>query len=395
MKKMLLLLISLLFFGGVIEAQEGADAQAVALLFFSPTCPHCEAYIQNELPLLQAEFGDQLAVYMIDVSNEQGSYLAGQGFTYHNVPPNNWGVPMMLIGEHILQGGADIPANAATIIAAGLANGGISLPPIPALEAALGGFVTDSATSTVTTTMAPTLWEKITRDPVANTLAIGLLAFSILSLLLVLFQLPTPESHTFMSGGSLILAIGLAGLLFVQTEQDSVALTATIITFIVLITALLALFITRQTLYVMPLVVIAGIAVALYLAMIELTHDAAACGMVGDCNTVQQSPYAYLFGVIPIGVIGVVGYIAILGAYVATQRRLSGADMLLKVFLVIGVTFSIYLTFLEPFVIGATCLWCLLNSTLMVTLLWLYQPAAQSTSNSVPLPDDDFVPTPA
>ena len=36
----------------------------------------------------------------------------------------------------------------------------------------------------------------------------------------------------------------------------------------------------------------------------------------------------------------------------------------------IGVLFSIYLTFLEPFVIGATCLWCLSSATIM-TLLFL------------------------
>jgi uncharacterized membrane protein len=36
----------------------------------------------------------------------------------------------------------------------------------------------------------------------------------------------------------------------------------------------------------------------------------------------------------------------------------------------IGVLFSIYLTFLEPFVIGATCMWCL-SSAIVVTLIML------------------------
>jgi uncharacterized membrane protein len=38
-------------------------------------------------------------------------------------------------------------------------------------------------------------------------------------------------------------------------------------------------------------------------------------------------------------------------------------------FAIFGVSFSIYLTFLEPFVIGATCLWCLSSATIMGLIL--------------------------
>jgi uncharacterized membrane protein len=37
----------------------------------------------------------------------------------------------------------------------------------------------------------------------------------------------------------------------------------------------------------------------------------------------------------------------------------------------VGTVFSIYLTFLEPFVIGATCAWCLTSSVVVTVLLWL------------------------
>jgi uncharacterized membrane protein len=36
-----------------------------------------------------------------------------------------------------------------------------------------------------------------------------------------------------------------------------------------------------------------------------------------------------------------------------------------------GTLFSIYLTFLEPFVIGATCVWCLTSAVLMTVLMLL------------------------
>ena len=36
-----------------------------------------------------------------------------------------------------------------------------------------------------------------------------------------------------------------------------------------------------------------------------------------------------------------------------------------------GILFSIYLTFLEPFMIGASCLWCLSSAILMAALMYL------------------------
>jgi uncharacterized membrane protein len=36
-----------------------------------------------------------------------------------------------------------------------------------------------------------------------------------------------------------------------------------------------------------------------------------------------------------------------------------------------GTLFSIYLTFLEPFVIGATCAWCLTSAIIMTILMLL------------------------
>jgi uncharacterized membrane protein len=40
-----------------------------------------------------------------------------------------------------------------------------------------------------------------------------------------------------------------------------------------------------------------------------------------------------------------------------------------------GTPFSIHLTFLEPFVIGATCACCLTSAMLMILILYLRAPA--------------------
>jgi uncharacterized membrane protein len=117
-----------------------------------------------------------------------------------------------------------------------------------------------------------------------------------------------------------------------------------------------------------------GLGVSIYMAYVETTHTTAVCGPIGDCNTVQQSPYAVLFGLIPVGLLGVVGYATMLIAWAGIQRgqgqfRSLSESAFLGMALA-GTLFSIYLTFLEPFVIGATCAWCL-TSALSMTLILL------------------------
>jgi len=130
-----------------------------------------------------------------------------------------------------------------------------------------------------------------------------------------------------------------------------------------------------------PISIIAGLAVAGYLTFIESTGTQVMCGPVGNCGDVQKSKYAILFGILPVGVLGLAGYLAILAGWLVWQF---GPETLKKWgalaiwgFCVFGVLFSTYLTFLEPFVIGATCMWCISSAVLMIILLLVSTPTAQ------------------
>ncbi|MBI5568146.1 MAG: vitamin K epoxide reductase family protein [Chloroflexi bacterium] len=118
-----------------------------------------------------------------------------------------------------------------------------------------------------------------------------------------------------------------------------------------------------------------GLGVAGYLAYVETQAVAAVCGPIGDCNAVQSSPYARLFGVLPIGVLGVIGYMLIfitwLWGRLRSDRVAEIAPLIVFGFAVAGVLFSLYLTFLEPFVIGAVCAWCLTSAVVMTLLMLL------------------------
>jgi uncharacterized membrane protein len=127
-----------------------------------------------------------------------------------------------------------------------------------------------------------------------------------------------------------------------------------------------------------PVLALAGIFVASYLAYIEITLQDAICGPVGDCNAVQQSPYAHLFGFLPVAILGLFGYGMILILAIIRERSKqelsSTINLVMWGIALIGVLFMMYLTFLEPFVIGATCMWCLSSAILMTLILLAATP---------------------
>lgn len=123
-----------------------------------------------------------------------------------------------------------------------------------------------------------------------------------------------------------------------------------------------------------PILSVLGLGVALYLTYVETQNVAAVCGPVGDCNAVQASPFAKLFGFLPVGLLGAIGYVSIILAWFVARSSSSvsrlGAILMFGMAL-FGVLFTIYLTFLELFVIYAVCIWCLSSAVIMSLVLIL------------------------
>jgi uncharacterized membrane protein len=130
----------------------------------------------------------------------------------------------------------------------------------------------------------------------------------------------------------------------------------------------------ERTRVLIPVLSVLGLGVALYLTYVETQNVAAVCGPVGDCNAVQASPFAELFGFLPVGVLGAVGYVGIIAAWFVARSD-SGlgriAALLMFAMALFGVLFTIYLTYLELFVIRAVCIWCLTSAVLMAFVLIL------------------------
>jgi uncharacterized membrane protein len=119
------------------------------------------------------------------------------------------------------------------------------------------------------------------------------------------------------------------------------------------------------------LVSLAGLFVALYLTLYKLGYIGTLVCAVGSCETVQTSRWSSLVG-IPVAAWGVAFYVVLLGmslfglsAAMADSKRLS---QVLVATTGTGVLFSLWLTYLELFVIHAICMWCVISAMLVTVL---------------------------
>ena len=125
----------------------------------------------------------------------------------------------------------------------------------------------------------------------------------------------------------------------------------------------------------MTVLALVGLAIAAYLLTARLLGEPPACGPVKGCETVAASEYATMFGV-PVALFGV-GFSAILvTACVTWWRRADRRALYASYGLgLAGIIAVAYLTYLEVFVIGAICVWCV-GYAVTVVAGWLLTAAA-------------------
>ena len=105
-----------------------------------------------------------------------------------------------------------------------------------------------------------------------------------------------------------------------------------------------------------------GVAVAVYIAIAEADGGAPACfAGGGGCETVAESSHSELAGV-NVAVIGIAGYLLLLAA---ALLRGDGARLVGFALALVGFGYSVYLTWLELFVIDAICQWCVASAIVM------------------------------
>ena len=332
-----------------------------AVMFWMEGCGHCDWVKQYTLAPLEEQYGAQLEIHLVELRSSADFDQLFNMAAAHDIPRSHVGVPFMVIGDQMLIGSGQIPAELPGLIETHLAAGGIGFPDMPGMAAFLpppapveaAPAVPEAAPAVPGVAPEPVVPapEVVPVDPVTAAATAEPLSDGFLLAILIIV--------------GMVLALGYTAVHLIRARKGEDP-----------IFALPAGGVWQN--YVLPALIFLGLGVAGYLAYVETQAVTAVCGPIGNCNAVQTSEYAYLFG-IPIGVLGVIGYLAILATWLWGQwqndRR---TPLILLAMTGFGVLFSIYLTYLEPFVIGAVCAWCLSSAVIMTLLMLLVlNPAAQ------------------
>lgn len=359
---------------GLCASSVAADTPVVrAVMFYSPSCGHCHYVITEVLPPLIEKHGEQFEIVGVNVADPGGQALYQAAITAFAIPQERLGVPTLIIGDNVLVGSGEIPEQLPGLIEDYLAEGGIDWPAVPGLVEALAA---SAATPEPETPSPETDTPLATAPPTAAVAATpaGPVAPPATAAPVIVPGVITVDEDWFTRfardplGNSISVLVLIGMLISVLYQAMALARPP-------------AAAAPQRWRWAIPPLVVLGLIVAGYLAYVETQQVTAVCGPVGDCNAVQQSEFALLFGFLPIAVLGVLGYVGIGAAWVVARFGSGRWAHLAKLALVgmawFGIVFSIYLTFLEPFVIGATCAWCLTSAVVMTLLFWVIAPLAR------------------
>jgi len=117
-----------------------------------------------------------------------------------------------------------------------------------------------------------------------------------------------------------------------------------------------------------------GAAVSIYMTIYKLTDNNAMCLGSGDCASVNASIYSEIYG-IPVGLVGVGGYLSILAVLLLEQysknKFFKENGPMGTFFLTVGgFGFTLYLVYIEAFVLKAWCPFCV-TSQITMTILFI------------------------
>ncbi len=85
-----------------------------------------------------------------------------------------------------------------------------------------------------------------------------------------------------------------------------------------------------------------------------------------NCDIVNRSAYSVVLG-IPVALIGIMGYVALLGLSTLYRAKAETPTILL-IASVAGLGFALYLTYIEGFVLGVWCILCLSSLALIFSI---------------------------
>jgi uncharacterized membrane protein len=121
-----------------------------------------------------------------------------------------------------------------------------------------------------------------------------------------------------------------------------------------------------------------GLADAIYLTVEHVTGQSVRCTIVAGCSEVLSSQYAVVAGV-PLAAIGAAAYFSVFSLATLAAFGYGVAGKLLTAVVIAMFFVSLWLIYLQAFVIHAFCQFCLLSAAVTTALLVIALLARRST----------------
>src|SRR5215211_3273247 len=118
---------------------------------------------------------------------------------------------------------------------------------------------------------------------------------------------------------------------------------------------------------VAALLSLVGLADALYLTIEHVTGQSVRCTIISGCSEVLSSPYAVVAGV-PLAVIGAASYFTVFSLAILALFGYRTAGTLLTPLVIAMFIVSLWLIYLQAFVISEFCQYCLLSALITLAL---------------------------
>jgi uncharacterized membrane protein len=113
-----------------------------------------------------------------------------------------------------------------------------------------------------------------------------------------------------------------------------------------------------------------GLADALYLTVQHLTGQSLRCTIISGCSEVLSSPYAQI-GSIPLAAVGATAYFTVFSLSILAAFGYRLARPLLRALVAVMFLMTVWLLYLQAFVIRHFCQYCLLSAAVTTVLTGL------------------------
>ena len=138
---------------------------------------------------------------------------------------------------------------------------------------------------------------------------------------------------------------------------------------------------SKKVNYILLLLATVGGFVSIYLWDFHIRSSEIVC--FTGCESVLSSEYGEIFGV-PVAAFGFAFYVAILlMIYIRLQIKHVLFDRLLGILLFWGIAFSLYLRYLEFFVLFDICMWCWVSFIVILVMSLIYYLEAKGRMREI------------